>query len=1359
MMRSKTKTYGNNGSRPGNKGRDRSLAAGITAHQKGEFESAKQLYGKILAQNPRHADALHLLGLIAHQQSRHAEAVELMSRSLVIETRNAVCHCNLGAALMELGRVDDAIASYDRALVVDPAHANAFVNRGLSLVHLERFSEALASFENALRLDPGFLSALYNRAKLLVLLKRPEDADEAISAYVGAVSAAPNDVVVLNNLGALLQSAGRLDEAIVFLTYAIESAPESADLHFCRGNVFVSLNRPEEACADFNRVLELDPAHLGALNNRGNTFMSRRMFPEALSSYNEVVRHFPNRALGHFNQGNALHELGWWYEALGSYEIALELNPDFDGLPGKIAHLRGRFCQWQGDDAFVEKIISDLAAGRIASEAFPLFMLTDDQALLRNATERWVRDKVRGTGRLGPLLRRPKKNKVHIAYLSADFHNHATSQLAVEMFERHDRERFEVTAISFGPDQQDAMRKRLMRAFDRFEDVRHLSDLEVAARCRELEVDIAIDLKAYLQDSRPGILAERCAPIQVNWLAFPGTMASPYIDYIVADRTLITPEDLPFYSEKVIWLPDSYQVNDRQRPIATDVVTRTECGLPEEGLVFCCFNNSFKIRPDTFDVWMRILKRVPGSVLWLLGESPVTTENLKREAASRGVEPNRLVFASRIPGAAHLARHGAADLFLDTWPCNAHTTASDALWAGLPVLTRIGESFSSRVAASLLSAVGLPTLIMRTNEEYEDMAVALASRPEALASLKQRLRGNRDNCPLFDSARFTRQIEDAYQQVMQRYWSGVEANHIAVAVDDHDTRIANEGVGEDSQARPISRCAVIDDIDGSPQDVHPRTNTSCRSLRMQRKMGQSAMENPSRPDVHIVIMQPPGYVHSLAFVDPARFIRYQLRRLGVKVTMAKNRLRGDAVNLVLGAHLGFPESWLDRHACLFVNLEQLGLGGAKVSDDYLRLLKTSAVVDYDLANVSAYDANPTDVPLLPFRHAPYLDRMGAMASRLEDRPIDLLFFGSMNERRRRLIQRIAACGIKVKTFEQPLYGEERDRYICQAKAVLNCHFYESATFEQVRVFHCLSLGTPVISERSSATRPDAAFDSSVFWFEEGTLESFFERLFASPTFFDVARLQLQLWRSHDPVDAYADLMACAESYLAGHAERRPDGPWRPTQINLGSGKDYRAGWLNLDVIDRAEPDLVLDLGQPQSFPIEGVSRFAQPFVLAPASVEKVYANNVLEHVPDLPCLMTNVLALLVEGGSIEIEVPYEKARTAWQDPTHIRAMNEGSWIYYSQWFWYLGWYEYRFELADSTYLDESLQPCAQPQAAFMRVVLRKVATSPWERMQAQALQADVRLPDDEPATLADSMLPLGKPTRDSGRSWRWKPYD
>ena len=758
----------------------RTLSTAIATHQRGDLVHAAQLYQQILKKDARNVDALHLLGLIAHQRGKNHDAVELMAKSIKIEPRNAVAHCNHGAALMELGRIDDALHSYDNALAADPSHVNAYVNRALVFVHTGRLSEALVSLESALNIEPMFLPALYNNAKLLVLLNRPDEADAAISLYARALSADLSNILDLNNLGALLQSAGRTEEAVAFLTYAINAEQRNEDLLFCRGNSFVTLNRLQEACVDFQSVLGLNPKHLGALNNLGNAFISQRMFAEALDSYERVVSHFPDVAIGHYNRGNALHELGRWEEALQSYEKALELQPGFEDLLGKIVHLRGRLCDWRGDSDQVATLIADTAAGHPTSEAFPLFMLTDDPSLLRGATERWVKTNVRASGRLGPLVRRSKRKKIHIAYFSGDFHEHATSYLTAEMFERHDREQFEVTAISFGPDQRGGMRNRLLNAFDRFEDVKCLSDLAVAARCRDLEIDIAVDLKAYLQDRRQNILAERCAPIQINWLAFPGTMASPHIDYIVADKTLITLEDLPFYSEKVIWLPDSYQVNDRQRPIAADVITRAECGLPAEGFVFCCFNNSFKIRPETFDIWMRILKRTPGSVLWLLGDSPVTTGNLKREAALRGVEPNRLVFASRMPAAAHLARHGAADLFLDTWPCNAHTTTSDALWAGLPVLTRIGRSFSSRVASSLLRAVGLPTLIMRTCEEYEDMAVALASRPEELVSLKQRLRDNRDNCPLFDSARFTRQIEEAYQQVMQRYRAGLAPDHVSL---------------------------------------------------------------------------------------------------------------------------------------------------------------------------------------------------------------------------------------------------------------------------------------------------------------------------------------------------------------------------------------------------------------------------------------------------------------------------------------------------------------------------------------------------------------------------------------------------
>lgn len=484
------------------------------------------------------------------------------------------------------------------------------------------------------------------------------------------------------------------------------------------------------------------------------------------------------------------------------------------------------------------------------------------------------------------------------------------------------------------------------------------------------------------------------------------------------------------------------------------------------------------------------------------------------------------------------------------------------------------------------------------------------------------------------------------------------------------------------------------------------------------------------PPVHLSIVQPAGYVHSLAFLDPARFIRHQLRRFGVEVTMAKNRLREDAVNLVFGAHLGFDPALRDRHPCLFVNLEQLGPGGAKVSEEYLKLLKTSGVVDYDLANVGAYGADPTDVPLIPFRHAPYLDKAAADSAPLEDRPIDLLFFGSMNERRKRLIQRIEACGATVSVFDQPLYADERDHYIRQAKAVLNCHFYESATFEQVRAFHCLSLGTPVISERSPQTRPDAAFEQAVTWFDDRSLEAFFTQTFRTASYYQRARQQLQGWKQHDPVEAYADLMAFAAGYLQGHAQRKPQGAWRPTQVNLGSGKDYKPGWLNLDVIDRAEPDLVLDLGKPQTFPVKATTRFGTEMVLEAGSLDKVYANNVLEHVPDLPCLMTNVLTLLKEGGEIEIEVPYEKALTAWQDPTHIRAMNENSWMYYVEWFWYLGWFEHRFEIKRADWLDLALRSCTKETAAFMKLSLKKVRCTAAERMTAATMSPALDLPND-----------------------------
>jgi SAM-dependent methyltransferase len=483
------------------------------------------------------------------------------------------------------------------------------------------------------------------------------------------------------------------------------------------------------------------------------------------------------------------------------------------------------------------------------------------------------------------------------------------------------------------------------------------------------------------------------------------------------------------------------------------------------------------------------------------------------------------------------------------------------------------------------------------------------------------------------------------------------------------------------------------------------------------------------PPVHLCIQQPGAYVHSLGLLDQARYFRFQFSRLGAEVSVAKNRLRHDAVNFVFGAHLGFDASQRERHACIFVNLEQMGVGGAQLPADYVRLLGSSAVVDYEPANVAAYAKNADDVGVVPLLHAPYL--RPAASLRLEDRPIDLLFIGSMNERRRAWLNRIRAQGRNVTTLESALYGAERDALIVQAKAVVNAHFYETSRFEQARVAQCLSLGTPVISERTARTNPHPAFEDSVFWLEGAQLEQFFTEDFATPAFFDIARAALARFEGADPVEAYADLLAFACGFVGAHHGARPTAAWQPTRINLGSGKDYKGGWLNLDVLGRAEPDLVLDLAAADiALPIEARAATVGAVRLEADSISVINANNVLEHVADLPALMTSCLALLKTGGEMHVEVPYEGAPTAWQDPTHVRAMNENSWLYYTDWFWYLGWFDHRFAVDSSSFLDLQLKACGREQAAFMRLVLRKVETTPQERTTARTMQSDLRLPAD-----------------------------
>ena len=438
-----------------------------------------------------------------------------------------------------------------------------------------------------------------------------------------------------------------------------------------------------------------------------------------------------------------------------------------------------KICSWLGISDCLENISKKVFANEKVSQPFLLLALSDDAVLHKKSAEINAQMNFQYNPVLGPIPKRPKKDKIRIGYFSADFKNHPVAFLIAELIEIHDRGKFEIYAFSLVMT-TDEMRERLNGVFDHFIQVEGVSDFAIAQQARDLTIDIAIDLSGLTEGSRTGIFSYRAAPIQVNYLGYPGTMGADYIDYIIADKTLIPLESKSCYSEKVVYLPDSYQANDRKRSISERQFTRDELSLPENGFIFSCFNNNFKILPTTFTSWMRILKAVEGSVLWLFQDNPWVVDNLKKEASNHGIDASRLVFAGRMPLSEHLSRHRRADLFLDTFPYNAHTTASDALWAGLPVLTLMGRSFASRVAASLLNAVGLPELITSTQADYEVLAIELARNPKKLADIKLKLARNRLTTPLFDTPLFTKNLEVAYIKMIKRYQANLQPDHILV---------------------------------------------------------------------------------------------------------------------------------------------------------------------------------------------------------------------------------------------------------------------------------------------------------------------------------------------------------------------------------------------------------------------------------------------------------------------------------------------------------------------------------------------------------------------------------------------------
>jgi protein O-GlcNAc transferase len=718
-----------------------SFGAALALHQQGKLAEAERLYREILREQPGHADALHLLGVVALQAGQPQTAVDLIGQSLQTLPRQPVACLNRGVAYQQLNRREQALECFDRALQFAPDYVDALTNRANVLLELQRPEEALRSLDRALQLQPDFPLALNSRGTVLRSLQRPE---EALHSYEQALLHVPDSPELLANCGNALADLQRYEEALERYDRALLTLPDP-EIFRNRGDALLALQRADEALRSYEEALRLRPMH-----------------PDAL-----------------FSAGMSLVTLGRTEAAQGYFQRLRELDPEYPYARGYQLFTRWRTCDWTDAERYRRELVSAVSRGAKADAPFSFLAVSDSAEAQLQCARTFVADRYpeRAAARVPPQTCRHER--IRLAYVSGDLRNHIVSRLLVGVFERHDRQRFEVTAIALRPADNHPFGQRVHAAFDRFVDVTRLRDAEVAALMQSMEIDIAIDLAGFTEGQRTAIFARRAAPVQVNYLGFPGTLGAPYIDYIIGDRFVIPPASGPGYAERVVWLPDCFHPTDdrRSRPARP---SRTGLGLPGNALVCCSLNNNYKYNERMLDIWARLLLHASGSVLWLLADDAATESNLRREATRRGVSADRLIFSRRAPYEEHLARLVCADLFLDTLPFNAGATASDVLFAGVPLLTCVGEAFAARMAGSLLQAVGLPELVTYSLEEYERRALELVTAPTRLGELRRQLEAARQSSPLFDTAGYCRNLEAAYEVMWERSQRGEPPAPIAI---------------------------------------------------------------------------------------------------------------------------------------------------------------------------------------------------------------------------------------------------------------------------------------------------------------------------------------------------------------------------------------------------------------------------------------------------------------------------------------------------------------------------------------------------------------------------------------------------
>ena len=743
----------------------------------GQLENAVKNYEKAILIKPDYAKAhFNLAGTLQELGQLDASVISY-EKTLEIEPNFAEAHNNLGNVFKELQQDDAAVQSYKKALVINPEYVESQYSLGNIFQELGQFELAIKCYEKVLVIKPNFAEMQNN---LGVVFQKAGKLSAALERFQQALVIKPDFAEAHNNLGNVFKELNQLDDALESYKRAIVVNPEYVESHYSLGIIFQELGQFESAIKCYEKVLVIKPNYAEAYNNLGNAFNALLQKDDAIKFYEKAISIKPDYSFAYANLASTLKDLKRPEEALVIYESEIIQNSDLDFILSELLDTRMHLCIWDDLPNKLNELRKKINNSEIVLNPFLLLTMIDDPELQRKQAEIYAMDLSSINNKLPRVNYYSKHKKIRIGYFSSDFREHPVGLLTSELYELHDREHFEIYAFSLWAGANDEVTLRIKAGVDNFYDVHMMSVKDIVLLSRSLEIDIAIDLGGYTAHSRLDIFAMFAAPIQINYLGYPGTMGSNYYDYIIADKSLISEDSKSNFSENIIYLPNCYMPQDRSRKVSEKTLSRQEFNLPEDGFVFCCFNNSFKITPKEFDIWMRLLSKINGSVLWLLKANVSSEINLKNEAKKRGIEPERIIFANKLEIKEHLARQKLADLFLDTFTFNAHTTASDALWVGLPVLTKAGKGFAARVASSLLTALEIPELITTSENEYEAQALSLATNPEKLASIKKRIVDNRTLTPLYDTEIYIKDLEKAYSYAYERYSSGLQPAELKV---------------------------------------------------------------------------------------------------------------------------------------------------------------------------------------------------------------------------------------------------------------------------------------------------------------------------------------------------------------------------------------------------------------------------------------------------------------------------------------------------------------------------------------------------------------------------------------------------